>query len=59
VDGSQGPPQRAICSPCFAIWYDMGICDPTEIGQKNAELRKAGKYPFEKDGTYKADELFG
>ncbi len=51
VDGSQGPPQRAICSPCFAIWYDLGLTDPAEIGREHRLRKAAGKYPFSKSDS--------
>ena len=48
VDGSQGAPQRAICSWCFAIWYDGGPTNQEEIGKEHHRRKAAGKYPFSK-----------
>lgn len=54
VDGSEGPPQRAICSWCFAIWYDCGICDPAEIGREHKKRRANGQFPFTQETTKEA-----
>lgn len=37
---------RAICSYCFAIWYDTGITSANEIAEECRRAEAAGEFPF-------------
>lgn len=40
------PTRRAICSPCFSVWYDSGITDSEELGKESLRLKALGKFPW-------------